>query len=501
MSLQSVVAKDTAEHGPISFDFSAKPIVVEASAGALTSDAGLLPIAQLDEQLGVTGSFAAALWDAFREGSRCTVLEMTRSRVLGILAGYEDQNDHAALRHDPVFKLIAGRMPADAPLASQPTLSRFENAVSVRDLFRLRDWLADRWLDSFAERPTRVTLDVDPVDDAAHGEQQLIMFHGYYEQWQYFPCLISHAESEQYVALSLRPGNVHASLGADDDLEYVVGRLRERWPDVEVVVRGDAGFGVPAMYAVCERLGLTYTFGLASNPRLREMTENLLAEAQRRFAETGQPQRLFAAFSYRARSWSRPRTVVAKVECNAAGTNRRFVVTNRPGAFLQPEGTYDEYVMRGESENRNKEIKTDLAIDRLSDHRFCANLFRMYLHTAAHLLAVRLRRAVRDFEPTLAEPVTAETPATTPPAAPTPAAAPIPTEAWAGKARRDHQRRRRERDPLGWAQPCTLRLRLIKVAAEVIVTARRVVVRLAANWPFLDYFFHVARRLLPRPAS
>lgn len=472
---------------PVALDLDVgRPISVEPSMAQLTSDAGLLPLRQFDAQLGLSAAIARALSDP-RDPARRKHLssELVRARLFGLLAGYEDQNDHDVLRHDPVMKLVAGRLPTDLPLASQPTHSRFENQVTIAALKRLRDVLLDQFLDGFDRPPGRLTFDLDAVDDPAHGEQQLVLFHGYYEQHQYLPLFISNAETGLFVSVALRPGNVHAALGADDDLEYVVARIRQRWPDVAIAVRGDCAFGVPAMYAVCERLGVTYTFGLAANRVLQAQIDELLAEATRRYQQTGQPQRLFTAFTYQAKSWAQPRHVVAKAECHAVGTNRRFVVSNRPGAPLLPEGTYDEYVMRGESENRNKEIKCGLAMDRLSDHRFCANYFRLYLHLAAHQLLMRLRRQIALPEPPSAQ-------------------ADLPTEALAGRARQQHQQRRRQHNRLGHGQPETWRVQLIKVAAEVFTSARRVVVKLAANWPFLPTYQRVCWRLAtlrPRPSG
>src|SRR5215471_7716071 len=163
--------------------------------------------------------------------------------------------------------------------------------------------------------------------------------------------------------VSLRPGAVHAALGADDDLEYLVRRLRQAWPSVHIHVRGDAGYGVPWMYAVCERLSLDYTFGIAANHVLKKRSETLLEQAVAHFEAQGQPQRLFDAFWYQAGSWSMPRWVIVKAEANAQGTNRRFIVSNRPGARILPEPAYDDYASRGEAENRNKELKCDLKMD------------------------------------------------------------------------------------------------------------------------------------------
>ncbi len=473
------------------FDFFELPLVVEPAAGQLTSDAGLIPFRQLDQRLGLTEEFARALNDP-RDPDLIEhpLLEMVRSRVYGILAGYEDQNDHDTLRTDPLFKLLADRSPVAAPLASQPTLSRFENAVDIPSLKRLRDVFIDQFLASFPVPPRRLTLDLDAVDDPAHGHQQLTFWHGYYDQNQYLPLFITCPDNDQFVMLSLRPGNVHAALGADADLEYLVDRLRRAWPDVVIAVRGDSAFGIPRMYEVCERLGLWYTFGLTANAVLQRQTEGLLAEAvasyQARCQEARaagsldpvEPSRRFAGFWYQAGPWERARFVVAKAEAHDRGTNRRFVVTNRPGAALLPGPTYDAYVERGDSENRNKEIKCGLAMDRLSDHRFCANYFRLYLHALAMNLLVRLRRLIG--EPPVA---TAEAPAG------------MPAEAQTGAERQRQFRARRQRDPLGEGHPCTWRLLVVKVAAEVVVSARRVVVRLSSNWPHLGWYRHVCQRL------
>ncbi len=342
------------------------------------------------------------------------------------------------------------------------------------------------------------------MDDPAHGHQQLTFWHGYYDQNQYLPLLISCAENDQFVLLSLRPGNVHAALGAEDDLEHLVHCVRQRWPDVVLGVRGDSAFGTPRLYEVCERLRLLYTFGLAANAVLQRQVETLLQQAVTDYAQERhqaraqerrpQPLRRFRGFWYQAGTWDRARFVVAKVEVNEQETNRRFVVSNRPGAELSPGPTYDEYVERGESENRNKEIKCGLGMDRLSDHRFCANYFRLYLHTLAHNLLVRLRRQIA--EPWPGSPKTPEFPAA--PAEPSVPAA-VPAEAQVGEERRRQFRQRRQRDPLGEGQPCTWRMLLIKVAAEVVVSARRVVVRLSSSWPHLDWYRRVCARLAGGP--
>lgn len=461
------------------FDFlGSKPIVVAPVEQQLTSDAGLLPIRQFDQQIGLTAQFSAALRDLrYQPFVLHTVAEMARMRIYGILAGYADQNDHDQLRYDPVFKLLAGRQPSDDELASQPTLSRFENAINIASLWRLRDAFIDQFLASFDTPPRRLTFDIDPFDDPTHGQQQLTFYHGYYEQYQYQPRLITCAQNDLVVMACLLHGTAHASLGADDDLTYLVGRLREKWPDVVIELRADSGMAMPAMYDVCEHLRVQYTFGLRLNPVLKRQSDALLAEAVERYEQTGHPQRLFTAFWYQAGSWADRRWVVVKAEAHAAGTNRRAVVTNRPGARVLPQAAYDAYADRGESENRNKEIKCGFEADRLSDHRYLANLFRLYLHAAALNLLVRLRSLVADPPP---ENPTAE----------------LPREALAGDDRRRFFNQRRDRDPLGEGHACTWRMRLIKVAAHVTETTRRIVVRLSGSWPHLDHYRRVSQQIL-----
>ena len=459
--------------------FPSRPVEFELSAAPLSSDAGLLVFRQFDEQIRLTEQFAAALDDQRDPNfTKHSLLTMVRQRIYGILADYEDQNDHDTLRSDPVFKLIADRLPDDPDLASQPTLSRFENAVSIADLWRSRDVLVDTFLQSFDRPPGHLTLDLDPVDDPAHGQQQLTMFHAYYDENQYLPIVITCAENDLVLLVGLRHGTCEPSLGVDNDLRYLVGRLRAAWPDVHIHVRGDSGLGVPRMYDVCGELRLSYTFGFGMNARLEVLSEDLLKRAVADYEETGAPQRLFLAARYRARSWPAEQPIVIKVEVDAEGINRRAVVTNRPGWEAMPAAVYDAYVERGESENRNKELKRELQGDRLSDHRFMANFFRLYLHTFALNLLVRLRHAVVQAPPTTAE---------------LGLAAELPTAAIDVPDRKRFFNRRRRRDPLGEGFACTWRTRLIKVAAEVITRARRVIVRLSSSWPHLDSFFAVSR--------
>lgn len=439
----------------LSFDFFPQiPVVVQRHEAAMTSDAGLIPIRQFDERWRYTRRLTSCLRDT-RPIPHHTLLEMTRQRLYGILAGYEDCNDHDTLRDEPLFKLIADRDLDDGALASQPTLSRFENSVTVAGLYGLLGFLADTGVERLRDKhkgklPDRVTLDLDPTDDPTHGHQQLSLFHGYYDQHQYFPMVISEPTTKHVFLVWLRPGAVHAATGADDDLMRVVGKLRAARADMAIHARGDCAFGVPWMYEVCEKTpGITYTFGLAANRRLQAIAGSLMERAVAQYEQTKTKQRLFMAFEYQAESWLHPRTVIAKAECHAAGTNLRFIVTNIPTVGdEQAQQRYDDYIQRGESEQRMDELKNGLSMDRLSCHRFMANFWRLLLHTAAY----NLLNAVRDH-------------ADLPPV-------------------------------LREGQPCTWRTHLIKVGATIVQSTRRVLVLIASQWPWWPLYQKVSNRCL-----
>lgn len=490
----------------IGFDFfGSSPVVVEARDVRISSDAGILPLRQFDHQIDYTRRFIACLNDT-RDEERIehSLAEMLRQRFYGLLAGYEDCNDHDTLRQDPLFKIVSGRKPQQPDLASQPTLSRFENAIDIPSLWRLHEFFVEDFIASFDAPPAALTLDIDAWDDACHGAQQLALFHGYYNQYQYFPLTISCAETKQLLWTALRPGNMHAALGGDDDLEFVVTRLRAAWPDVHIHVRGDAGCGVPWMYAACERLRIDYSFGLSANALLKRISDPLLAEAVAQFEQSGQPQRLFTQLIYRAASWKHPRRVIVKAECNAIGTNRRFIVTNRPGAATLPQAAYDEYAERGESENRNKELKQGVVADRLSCHRFVANYFRLQMHAAALNLMVRLRRLVAD-PPTLTAHDDPHAAANDPQRVPVRDPS-LPAVALQREERRRYHNYRRRKDPLGEGHLATWRTLLIKLAAQVVQSVRRLLIIIPAAWPHRAWFTHVCERIRaatgpPSPAA
>ena len=444
----------TPKSWPLTFELLAdRPVVVQSADVRLSSDAGLLPLREFDRQCRLTERMAQCLSDTRRDPEH-TLTEMLRQRLFGILADYEDCNDHQDLRTDPIFQLLAGRTPGDAPLASQPTLSRFENSITPAMLRSLLELLVTTGIEQLqavhgGQLPESVTLDIDPTDIQTHGAQQLTLFHGYYDQYQYFPQLITEPTTQHVFWAHLRHGTMHPSKGADDDLGEVVSRLRAARPDIAIHIRGDSGLAAPHLYQFCEENGLSYTLGLTSNRRLTALAEALMQRAVDQFETTGEKQRLLTTFDYQADSWDRPRTVIAKAECSSAGTNLRFVVTNLwVGSDLHAAVRYDDYIQRGASEQRNDELKNGLSLDRLSCHRFLANFWRLLLHTFAYNLLNALRQS--DGAP----------------------------------------------EELRRAQPATWRTRLIKVAARVTRSTRRILVELSTHWPHWGGYESLAGHLL-----
>lgn len=370
-----------------------RPLEVDVRGGRLTSDGGLPWVAHADAALDLTASLAAVIPDWRTRRGRHELRTLVAQRVYQIACGYEDQDDADPLRTGPLLKHVCGRLPlTGADLASQPTLSRLENAVSARTCYRLAQVLGESYLRE-RERdgiPTHLVLALDGTDDPTHGEQEGSAYHGYYGQHQYFPLLVFDGETDQLITAVLRPGTVHAGHGGLAILKRIVAAVRARWPDVTLELRADSGFALPAVYAWCEAEGIVYTIGLATNARLARAVAPLLAEAERQsVTEAGAKVRLLGETVYQADSWPHARRVVMKAEVLAKGANTRFVVTTRTD---EPTVVYDRYVDRGESENWIKDFKLGCFADRLSCHRFWANQFRLLLHAAAYVLLDTLRR-------------------------------------------------------------------------------------------------------------
>jgi hypothetical protein len=369
-------------------------LALEASfdGGRLTSDGGLPWLAAAEGALGICAAFAACVPEWRRAHITHSLETLVRQRVFQIACGYEDQNDADSLRTDPLLKLVCGRRPeSDPDLASQPTISRLENAVDRQACARLAHALLGVYLRAREQdgRPRHILLDIDSTDDPTHGHQEGTAYHGYYGQHMYYPLLIFDGATDQLITALLRPGTAHASRGVLSVLRTLVPLLRARWPGVQIEIRSDSGCAVPPLYAFCEREHILYTIGLIPNSRLDAVAAPLLAQAVHQRAVTGETVRLVAETRYQAGSWDHARRVVYKAEALDKGPNTRFVVTTRADP---PAALYDFYVDRGEPELWIKDFKRACIADRLSDCRFWANQFRLLLHAAAYWLLDTLRR-------------------------------------------------------------------------------------------------------------
>ena len=396
-----------------------QPIDVTFDGGQIVSDAGLLAVRALEKPLGVIAGLAQRLPDPrspkYIEHS---VEALLTQAVYQVLAGYPDYNDAQELRQDPLFQILADVSPdADNPLACGSTLARFAYAYTRRQaelppeerpvLLERRaaqcqrvkivnDYLVDLFIRTRHRPPAEVILDADASDDPVHGGQALSGYHGYYRQHQYLPLFVYDGASGFPLAVWLRPGTVHASLGAAEVLDRVVTKLRMAWPGVRIRVRSDNGLAVPGLYDYCEAHGLPYVFGYASNPVLQRATAQALADLELYYAFYGRRepvvQRFEALTDYQAESWSHPRRIVAKIEITPQGSQRRFVVTNQDDP---PAAVYQGfYVQRGNvPEHPIGEMKNGLRADRLSACGFCANAFRLLVHTLAYAIVVLFREA------------------------------------------------------------------------------------------------------------
>jgi Transposase DDE domain group 1 len=362
-------------------------------AGRLTSDGGLPWLAEADQNLGLCASLARCVPEWRHGPVHHSLLELVRQRVFQIACGYADQNDATTLRNDPLLKLVCGRRPeSSADLASQPTLSRLENAVDRHACEALAEAFVEVYLQQRQRdgEPRHLVLDLDGTDDPAHGRQPEMAYHGFYRQHMYYPLLVFDGDTGQLITAVLRPGNVHGSRFVVLVLRRLLQRMRLVWPQVTIEIRADSGFAVPRLSAWCEQHGVDYTIGLVPNRRLVVQAAPLLAQAlAESSAQGGTKIRLVDATAYQAKSWPRPRRVVYKAEALAKGPNTRFVVTTRSD---DPVAVYNWYVDRGEPENWIKDFKNALQADHLHDHRFWANQFRLLLHVAAYWLLDTLRR-------------------------------------------------------------------------------------------------------------
>lgn len=458
------MGNDTSRQSVLFPDLADKVIVAHFDQPQASSDGGAVLLKGCDQALGLTAAMAACMNEWRQQAKvRHDLSELLRQRVFAIACGYADGNDAARLANDPIQKLLVGRDAVNgAALASQPTLSRFENAVDARTLYRMGSALADaviaRHRRRLKGRAKRITIDLDPTDDPTHGGQQLSFFNGHYDTWCYLPVagfVTFNDEPEQYLAAYvLRPGNAPATLGATGILKRLLHRLRAAFPRAQLRVRLDGGFASPELFDFLDAQRVKYVVAMASNNVLKQHAEPLMEVARAMAEHSEQTEQVYGECAYGARSWSRERRVVIKAEVvrltgREPKENPRFVVTNYRSS---PQHVYTKlYCARGEIENRIKELHHGLEIDRTSCTRFWANQLRVLLTAAAYALMQELRLRARNT-------------------------------------------------CCARSQVSTLRDRLLKLGVWIETSVRRVVLHLPMGAPFADEWRRIARSIGAVPA-
>jgi hypothetical protein len=382
-----------------------RAVVAGFDGGRMTSDAGALLLGASDRAIGLIERFADCFTD-YRTTDLVehTVASLVRQRVFGLALGYEDLLDHDQLRHDPVMAVLGGKLEAKrsdcAPLAGKSTLNRLElsraepsryHKISY-DAGMIEAVFVDVFLNTHATPPSQIILDLDATDDPLHGHQEGRFFHGYYDNYCYLPLYVFCGR--HLLVAKLRPANIDASAGSVEEMTRVVARIRQRWPEVRILLRADSGFARDGLMAWCEDNGVDFLFGLARNSRLVKEIEAELAEAAALSQQTGKAARRFKDFMWITRnSWSRQRRVVAKAEWTKGEANPRFVVTSLARAEHEARHLYEKlYCARGEMENRIKECQLDLFADRTSARTMRANQLRLWFASMAYVLLCALRR-------------------------------------------------------------------------------------------------------------
>lgn len=421
---------------------------VKFSEEQLSTDGGILLARQAEERIKIIEGMSEQIRDK-RDPNRIThsMEQLVLQRVLQLANGYEDAVDCNLMRQDPLLKIACKRIRicGEEMLASQPTMTRLENQVTKRENGGMRNLFVERFIEQHKRVPEEILLDIDGWDAPTHGNQQLSFFHGYYDQHIYYPVLINEAKSGYPLVLQLRAGNSHAGKGVAGILRWLFRRLKQAWSDVKIILRGDGGFSLPEVIKVCERANVDYVFGFTSNNVLKRKIANLSEQARLQYYQTGEKVRLFDDVYYAAKAWAEPRRVIIKSEWSEKGANSRFVLTN---LHLQPQELYDNfYVQRGaDSEHRIKELKLGIKAGRLSCHRFEANQFRLLLAQAAYVLLLTIRQAASATK-------------------------------------------------FSKAQVQRLRESLLKCAAIVKVSIRRVLVQLPSFFPFVKEICMISHRL------
>ncbi len=436
-----------------SFQFEghfSRKVTARFDGGQQTSDAGGLLLREADRRLKLLSRFAACFVDG-RDAKRIDhpVQEMVNQRVYGVALGYEDLNDHEQLRHDPLLAVMSGRSDTETALAGKSTLNRLELSTKKEDRYKkifcdteaVDRLMVDVFLESYRQAPDQIVLDLDATDFAIHGRQQGRFFHGFYDQYCYLPLYIFC--DNHLLGARLRQSNIDASAGALEEVKRIVEQIRRSWPEVRIILRADSGFCRDALMDWCEHNNVDFVFGLARNSRLEAILAPQLRQAAAEFAQTGQRARIFTEFEYETRdSWSRSRRVIGKAEHTEGKANPRFVVTSLSTESWPPQSLYENlYCARGDMENRIKE-QLSLFADRVSAETMQANQLRIYFSAMAYLLVDGLRRlALTGTE-------------------------------------------------MARAQVATIRLRLLKIGAQLRMTVRRIWISLASSYPHQQLFHH-----------
>lgn len=414
-----------------------KIVTARFDGGDLSSDAGVALLVEAERHSGIIRAIATSIRDT-RQCNKVkhSIVDMVSARVFGICCGYEDANDHDDLRNDPAFKLACDRLPSTgSALASQPSISRLENSIGAKDMVRAAYAIGRAVIAQLPVDTTHVTLDVDATPDPCHGQQELEGFNAHYDTHCYLPLLLHVTAADgqkRLIAALLRPGKAGACQGLFPVLTGATRLLRQRFPNITIMLRADGGFGNARVIHFCERRQLNFVLGLAKNNRLQTLSTPVQIDAALKYRTAGDGCREFGDFNYKAGTWRNRHRVVIKAEITRGELNPRYVVTSN--TELSSEEVYTFYCARGDQENRIKEFKNDLAGGRTSCHRFLANQFRLLLHLGAAVLMGVLQRALSGTE-------------------------------WAK------------------AQVQTIRLRLLKVAVRVVETTRRIWMHLPTAFP------------------
>jgi hypothetical protein len=437
---------------PFSFPaVSRKKVTAAFDGGRITSDGGVLLLAEADRRLGLADKLAAVIADP-RDPTRVIhpLPDILRARILAIACGWEDACDLDTLRFDPAFKLACGRLPdSGRDLCSQPTVSRLENAPSLREILRLMAVMVDVWCASYPTPPAAVTLDIDDTLDVVHGHQQLSLFNAHYDERCFLPIHIYDTATGRPVAMILRPGKTPTGAEVRGHLRRLVRRVRRHWPATRLTIRGDGHYSRPEVMDWCDDHGIDYVFGLSGNAVLARAVESSADDIRTRRAETNNPcLRGYAETRYRAGSWKTERRACARIEATTLGLDIRFVVTSL--ATGSAEFIYDTlYCERGQAENLIKLHKAQLASDRTSCRSPLANQMRLILHTAAYWLMLTVRDAIPKTH------------------------------------------------ALARAEFSTIRVRLLKLGARVVETTARVRLAFAAACPHAALIRQIATALRP----